>query len=302
MIGVMLYGWDGSVWDLRNGPVRMTSDGVEGLASMDFEVFVQETAARHGQRMTGWRGKPRDFLLPILVGPFPDAAAWYSISTRWWDLMRPDRYNTLQVTAPDGSVRMLDIRFVNDGGGGSKRDPSIELIETFGVRYVADNPWFYGQDFGRTFKAGRVGSPTAGVNFYGGQPVTPGVKGKGTPLVLSPSQRKESSEYTNRGDDAVWPTLFFGAMTRFKATIGDGITSATDLVVAPGETLTVEMNPLRQVALLTRADGTEDVVTRELDGWGFRPIPAKSTTTIALEVEGAGDYGVRLIPHFFRGW
>lgn len=301
-IGILLRGWDGSVWDLRNGPVRMTSDGVEGLASMDFEVFVQETAARHGQRMTGWRGKPRDFLLPILVGPFPDAESWYALTKRWWRLMRPDRYNTLEVTAPDGSVRYLDIRFVNDGGGGSKKDPSIALIESYGVRYVADNPWFYGKDFGRKFGAAVADASGPRVNFFGGKPVDPNVNGVGTPLVLGPSQSKASGDYTNPGDDDVWPTYFFGQMNRFRALIGDGIVSASTLVVATGELLTVETNPLRQVALLQRANGTVENVTRRLDGWGFRPIPAEGTSTISLEVEGSGDYRVQLIPHFFRGW
>lgn len=302
MIGVILRGWDGSVWDLRNGPIRMTSDGVEGLASMTFEVFVQETAARHGQRMTGWRGKPRDFLLPILVGPFPDDKSWYALTKMWWRLMRPDKYNTLEVTAPDGTVRSLDIRFVDDGGGSSKRDPSIALIETFGVRYVADNPWFYGRDFGRTFGAGDPTSQTSNVNFFGGKPVTPGTNGLGTPLVLAPSQRKTSNDYTNPGDDDAWPTFYFGQMNRFRAAIGDGIVSATSLIVNAGEGLRVETNPLRQVAILTRTDGTEVNVTRRLDAWGFRPVPSEGTTTIALEVEGAGDYRVQLIPHFFKGW
>jgi len=245
VIGVILRGWDGSVWDLRNGPIRMTSDGVEGLASMTFEVFVQETAARHGQRMTGWRGKPRDFLLPILVGPFPDDKSWYALTKMWWRLMRPDKYNTLEVTAPDGTVRSLDIRFVDDGGGSSKRDPSIALIETFGVRYVADNPWFYGRDFGRTFGAGDPTSQTSNVNFFGGKPVTPGTNGLGTPLVLAPSQRKTSNDYTNPGDDDAWPTFYFGQMNRFRAAIGDGIVSATSLIVNAGEGLRVETNPLR---------------------------------------------------------
>jgi hypothetical protein len=305
VIGIVLRGWDGSVWDLRTGPVRMTNEGVEGLGSMDFEVFVQETAARHGQRMTGWRGKPRDFLLPILVGPFPDDASWYSLTKRWWRLMKPDRYNTLEVTAPDGTVRKLDIRFVDDGNQGTKRDPSIDLIETFAVRYVADNPWFYGVDFGRTVRGKSEqdgGATTVGVNFFGGKAVVPGVNGKGTPLALAPSQRKTSDEYTNPGDDDAWPTYTFGAMTRFKATIGDGIVSATSLTVNAGEQLIVETNPLRQVATLRRANGVETNVTRRLDGWGFRSIPPEATSRISLEVEGTGDYSVALIPHYFRGW
>lgn len=303
MIGLSLHGWDGSVWDLRFGPVRVTDDGIEGLGGLNFEVFVQETAARHGQRMTGWRGKPRDFLLPVLFGPFPDEPSWTAISTRWWDLMQPDRYNTLVITHPNGVERMLDLRFVDDGAVSSTRDPTRDLIETFPIRFVADNPWFYGKNFGRSFRRQDLpGSPTKGVNFFGGQPVDPAVNGKGTPLVLGASQRRSSDEYRNPGDDFAWPTYKFGAMTRFSATIGDGVTAASKIAVAEGEQLVVETSPLRQVATLIRADGSETNVTRQLDSWGFRPIPRKSMTRIQLDVDGAGDYEVILIPHFFRGW
>jgi len=303
MIGLRLNGWDGSVWDLRFGPVRATSDGIEGLGGLNFEVFVQETAARHGQRMTGWRGKPRDFLLPVLFGPFPDEGSWTSISRRWWKIMRPDKYNTLVITHPDGTERMLDIRFVDDGAVASNRDPTRDLIETFPIRLVADNPWFYGKSFGRKFKAAPPAGPTApGVNFFGGLPVDPAVPGKGTPLVLGASQRTSQNEYTNPGDDDAWPTYTFGQMDRFTARLGTGIVSASSLVVEDGETLTVETSPLRQVALLTRVDGTVVNVTRRLDGWGFRPVPAGSKQTILLDVDGRGDYEVSLIPHFFRGW
>lgn len=303
MIGIKFTGWDGSVWDLRTGAVRLTADGIEGLGNLDFEVFVQDTAMRHGQTMTGWRGKPRDVLLPVMFGPFPSEAEWLRLTRLWWKVMHPQKVSTLTVQAPDGTERNLDVRFVNDGGGISRRDPTRDLLEVFPIRMVADNPWFYGKDFGRSFNPTSGPAAIGNVNFFGGGPVVPGTKGKGTPLVVSAAQRTSRDIYENPGDDDVWPDLIFrDATSRFTATIGTGVVSAVNQPVLDGEVLKIEMSPLRQVALLTKANGTVVNVTKNLSGWGFRPIPALGSTQVKLEVEGTGSYQVVAVPHFFRGW
>jgi len=303
VIGLVLEGWDGSVWDLRTGPVRVTSDGVEGLNGLTFDRFVQDTAMLDGQRFTGWRGKPRDFLLPVLLGPFRDAAQWQALSALWWRLMHPGKVNVLRITAPDGTVRMLDMRYVDDGGVASTKDPTRDLLEVYPIRMIADQPWYYGEDFGREFKgAPEVGEAEAR-NFFGGEPVTPGTNGVGTPLYLSPSKRDDVSTLTNPGDTDVWPILEFDAgMTRFTATIGTGVVAGSNLVVPVGSVFRVDMSPLRKAAELVAADGTRTPMTRRLSSFGFRPIPSGESSVLKLEVTSSSGYRVIAVPHYFRGW
>lgn len=290
------------MWDLRTGPVRLTTGGLEGLGNLDFEVFTQDTAMLDGQRMTGWRGKPRDVLLPVLMGPFPDQDQYLKLSRLWWKIMHPRKVNTLTITAPDGTNRMLDLRFVNDGNGGMEKDPTRDLLQVFPMRMVADQPWFYGEDFGTSFTGAQAAEATD-VNFYGGGKVVAGVRGKGTPLVLGKSRRDASSVLVNPGDADVWPEYeVYGPNTAFSSTIGSGVLGADSLPIVEGQTILVETSPLRQVAWLIEADGSRTNVTRRLSSWGFRPIPALDEETVNFQSAGAGGYRIRAIPHYFRGW
>lgn len=304
MIGITMTGWDGSVWDLRTGPVRITNKGLTGLGHLEFERFTQDTAMLHGQRQTGWRAKPRDVLLPVMMGPFLSEELQMRWTSAWWRLMHPEKANTLNITAPDGVVRHLRVKFVDDGGGPIDQDPTRIGLEVWPIRMIADDPWFFGDDFGKLFPIkGAPGSAEQDRNFYGGGAVVPGGKGRGTPLFVAKSRRSTSDIYTNPGDDTVWPVVTFTQRTgRFAITIGDGVVSADTQLVAAGQALKIEMSPLRKAATLIYANGTTKNITRQLKSFGFRPVPPETSTRIAIDVDTDGDYRVELIPHFFRGW
>jgi hypothetical protein len=305
VIGIVLEGWDGSVWDLRTGSVVLTPDGIVGLKGLAHADFVQDTALRDGQIYNGSRALPRDVMLPVLVGRgVNNEADWHELNTRWWSLMQPGRYSTLWVTAPNGSTRTLSIRFVDDGDGGSPRDPSAVRREVWPIRFVADDPWYYGDDFGRSFKNGGAAADEAPRNFYGGGPVTE--LGYGPPFYIARGSRQDETALVNTGDTKVWPVLEFDdALSRFKVTIGDGVIAGETpkLQVLTGQTLRIETSPIRQVALLIdRASGSETNVTRQLSAWGFRPIPPGATQDVRVEAESEGDYRIIALPQFLRGW
>ena len=54
MIQVQVEGWDGSLWDLRTGDVRLAPVGLQGLGSFWFVDFTHETVMIDGQRLYGW--------------------------------------------------------------------------------------------------------------------------------------------------------------------------------------------------------------------------------------------------------
>lgn len=301
----MLEGWDGSVWDLRTGPAALTDGGVQGLKGLEYESYVQDTAIRDGQLYKGGKAKPRDVMLPILLGKgIKDEQEWLQLSTKWWHMMRPGKYNTLWVNSPDGSVRTLSIRFLDDGNGGTDIDPTRVLREIWPIRLVADDPWYYGDDFGRDFKAQATSADTAPVDFYGGGAI--GAGGYGPPYYIGRTNRSDTTELVNPGDTDVWPIIEFDdAISRFKVTVGDGVLSGETpkLQVLTGQTLRIETSPVRQVALrIDRATGLETNVTRQLSGWGFRRIPEGKSTNVKIEVENEGGYRVIAVPQYLRGW
>jgi hypothetical protein len=225
MIGLTFIGWDGSVWNLRTGPVRLTSEGVEGLSNLDFQVFTQDTALRDGQLMTGWKANARDVILPVLIGQTATELEWLQIERKWMGLMRPDRVHTLQVTAPDGGMRGLSLRFVNDGSKAFSRDPSKSRITTYPMRFIADDPWFIGPSFGKTFV-----NPARITDFYGGGSVAPRYSWLGTPHasrssrvapdgtttyneVLNPSAEASTPQSVVSPDNSAYPGLVTDAVT-----------------------------------------------------------------------------------------
>jgi hypothetical protein len=293
MIGLTYTGWDGSVWDFRTGPVRLTTDGLEGLSNLTFNVYTQDTALRDGQFMTGWKAEARELILPLMFGRTGDALEWLALERRWMKLMHPAKPGTLTVTAPDGSARTLDMRFVDDGGASYERDPSKQRLTVYPMRFIADDPWFKGPSFGNVFVAPR---PTS--SFFGGD-----VGGKATPFVIGPSNRIDTATITNGGDIPAWPKYTLrGPISAFRIALGGG-EIAGQFPINAGSTLTIETSPLRQIALMwTPGQAAPVNVTRQLKSFGFRPIPEGAAVRLDINVTGLGDFAVDGNPHYFRGW
>jgi hypothetical protein len=176
MIEMTWTGWDGSVWDLRTGQVRLTNDGVEGLSNLDFTIYTQDTALRDGQFMTGWKAAPRDVIMPVMLGPVESDLEWLTLERAWFKTMHPAKPGTLSITAPDGSARGPTLRFLDDGGKAYETDPSKRRMNVYAMRMVADDPWFIGPSFGRKFQA-----PKQTTDFYGGGAVGPRYSWTGEP-------------------------------------------------------------------------------------------------------------------------
>ena len=51
----ILTGPDGAEFDIKRGPIRLSSAGLMGLSMPPFEDFTRETPARDGQVRTGYR-------------------------------------------------------------------------------------------------------------------------------------------------------------------------------------------------------------------------------------------------------
>lgn len=300
MIGLSWTGWDGSQWDLRHGPVRITKGGLQGLGAMDTDVFTIETALVDGQRVTGWRGKERAVLLPLLIGPADTELAWLELDRSWWRTMHPSRYGTLRVTTPEGAFRELAARLKDDGGWAPETDPTLRCLDVAAPALVADDPWWYGPNFERTF------SPAAaGVNFFGG------ATGKAAPFYIGSSNTLATAAITNPGDADVWPAHYLdGPITSWHVGIGGQVVAAS-FPIAANQQLVVETDPERQVATLVtggqiengvRVGGTSQNVTRQFDSFDFAPLPDGKETALDIAVNGTGRIRVSGRPRYFRAW
>lgn len=292
MIAVIYKGTDGSLWNLNSGPVRLTDKGIQGLGNPELLFYKRETAFLDGQVVTGWKAKPRKVFLPLLLGSGTTELEWLALERAWWAANGIGLYGSLLVTAPDGQTRTLDIRFEDDGGGVLDVDPSWEALSVVGNNYTADEPWWYGPEFGQAFQ---VGSTTE--NFFGGDASPSG----GPPFIIGASNTLGAASFTNPGDLDAWPIyVITGPSTGFSSTLAGG-TVGGSIVVPAGATLTVDTNPTKMSALL-KVGAVITNVTPQLTDVGFRKIPAGGTSAISLIMNGLGMLNVYLSPKYKRAW
>lgn len=298
-INITWTGWDGSEWDLRTGPVRLTNGGIKGLLSLSFDSFTRDSAARDGQRFQGWRAQPRDVLLPVIQMRQPTEDAWLDVDRSWWRTMQPGQVGTLAVTTGDGDVRKLDLRFVDDGDHPYDQDPTIQRVSVWAIKMIADDPyWYSDNEWGTRFtNAGQ------GVKFLGGGALDDPTPGLGTPIVLGATFTTDGAVLTNPGDVNAWPLYRLrGPLTSFSIGV-DGGTVSGAVPIAAGQTLEVNTSPTMQTArLYNDATGTYTNVIRQMTAFGFRPIKPGVDIKIAVKLSGSGSLEVTGIPRYFKAW
>ena len=289
MLGITWTGTDGSVWDLVNGPVALTNGGIQGLGLPIAFNTTRQTALVHGQTLQSWRLEPRDVFLPVL---FRDSAELdVNVSQRaFWKSLAFGQYGTLKVTDTNGAVRSLQARIVDDGTATYTVDPNVfvQQVRAFGLRLVADDPFWYGPEQAFTFGLGPEGTST----FFGNG-------SSATPFYIVKSTGGADSTLTNTGDLDAWVKwVITGPMTSFDLEIGGHHISGA-ITLTAGQTLTIETSPLNQIAYLN--DGTK--VTRYLTAADFAPLPATGVpVNVGIDVVGTGNITASFKPAYMRAF
>jgi hypothetical protein len=227
MIGITWTGWDGSVWDLRTGGVRLTNGGIQGLSVFKFDSFTTDSAARDGQRYQGYRAQPRSVLLPVMVGSTTMTELEYLATEKaWFKTMRPGMYGTLTVTTPDGGSRWLKLRFEDDGDATFAIDPTRNKLTIYALKLIADDPYWYGPDpWSLSF------APSANQqSFFGGKPVGASYAWVGAEYqsrsteTINGVTRTNLAPYPSTRARKGWDPVLIGGMSTVQSyyTSGDG--------------------------------------------------------------------------------
>lgn len=280
---------NGVTWDLIDGPVALMNAGIQGLGMPTAYDTTRKTALVHGQTLQSWRLEPRELFLPIT---FKDAAELdvTGLQRAFWDGLRFGEYGTLTVTDSNGGVRSIDARFVSDNDVTFTLDPEAitHQYRPYGIRMVADYPFWYGPEQSFTFGLGPEGTAT----FFGNG-------SSATPFYIVKSTGGADTTLTNNGDMDAWITwTITGPMTSFDLEI-DGKHVGGPIPLTGSETLTIETSPLNQIAY--KQDGTK--VTRLLTSADFAPIPATgSPVNVGIDVVGTGNITASFNPIYWRAF
>ncbi|QXJ40746.1 tail related protein [Curtobacterium phage Parvaparticeps] len=297
MLGVELVGVDGSRWNLRNGPVQMTTAGLGGLNMRTPQYQKIETARGHGSRVTSWKYGDEQVRLPLKWNILY-AHDITGLQRQFWNALFSEDFTQrclLVVTDGDGAERSLPIRFVDDGGIAYALDP-YTWQDPFVVTFEANDPYWLGTEVSVPFQ---LGADDSSSNFFGGGDVN--AQGKGPDFFLAAGRGDGASQVANPGNAAAWAVWTFTAqsagVTDFRFGVAGHYVSSNSIAMVSGDVLEISTSPLDQVALLNGVN-----VTRELDEVDWAAIPPGSFVDVSIEVTGAALVEVSFNPLYNRAF
>ena len=294
-----ILGWDGSIWDLRNGDVWLTGDEVIGLGMPEFDARIRESPRSHGQQLMGYRFKPRDVLLPLFVGRSESPEAWEMLDGAWWSLWAPDRTNWWSVQGPAGKTRYLAVRYQSDGGYGLTEDPSLRRWQALPLRLMADDPLWYGPVVRKDFTIRRTETDP---HFLGGGNARE--PGAGTPIVITPSTRNDRLyELVNEGEFPTYPRWTIrGPINHFFITVGGRLMEA-DAPLLLEEELVIDTDPTKLTAVVTNLEtGARRNVSPQIGRFDFGAIPVGGKVPVEVVIDGTGSVSVQYRPIYKKAW
>ena len=286
-------GTDGSVWDFTNPETGafIVQEGVEGLHYPGVDYLSRETPNAPGASYHGYRVKPRIVTWSLYIYSDESSEHYYDLDARIWRSMQIGKEGVWRVTRPDGQFRELTMR-VKPVMEVFDRDPGKFGWHRYACQFEADiNPFW-------TIPTELPGSRVAfedmdGKDFFG--------DGEGAPpYYISPDRIETTREFTNYGDEPVWPKVVItGPFDGVELTLGERVYTITGRL-AVGETFTIETNPRRFAV----TDHQGKPALGRISDWNFVPFPAGETIPISVVPQGTGGGTVIIIadPLFHRAW
>ncbi len=278
MIRYWWEGVNGAAWDLIDGPVTLTNDGIEGLLAPSYELRFQENGQQHGSRYTGYRLEARDVLLPVVIHSDGDAAEFRQLYRAWSASFAPDKVGVLRVVI-DGEILSVNCR-LRSAPRPITVDPTEQSVFAGLWELVAEDPFWYLPTVSRTFES----ASQIEVNYYGGGPV--GEPGAGYPLVRGAGSQAGRLQIENEGDQPAWWTATFSAPSSAFLVSIDGSTVSGAYAIPDGSTL--EVNSQEATISLVRAGEREALPWHLFDRVEFAPLPPGETAEVFVRSTGSG--------------
>ena len=279
-------GWDGSEWDLLGSNGVALTAGARGMSMPPVDRFTSTSPALAGSRWRGSRTLEREVFWPLFVYNDGGSQAWVEHDRAFWRTMDPTRPGLWSVTHPDGTIRTLVCRFVDDGDGVFDRDPSAAGWAVYGVTLVAEQPYWQGTPVTQTWKT------VSPVSFFG-------AGSGGPPFTISPGSSLAKASINNPGDVDAYP-LYTITGPVDSVSVGYAGNVVQLGAIADGQTRIVDTRPDR----LTVKD------QNGVDRWSElgasanfdAPLPPGNPISLSLAMVGAGTVTASIIPLYYRAW
>lgn len=296
----------GSEWPLTDPRTGVgLLPGIRGLGSIRGERHTTSSPAVAGSRYEGFSVEDREVFWPLCIWHDAGSEAWMLRDRAFWKTMDPEDTGWWVASLPDGSIRRLKLRFVDDGEHLSEHDPMLRGWATYGITLVAEQPFWEGEPVVRS--------------FAGSAPPEPFFEPDGPQLVnISSGYSVDNASMDNPGDVESYPRWFIEGPA-VTASVGVGSTVVdVPFEVPEGQCLVIESDPdligatLYDVAPGASSKPSERVVgfdllnpidkTAALGEADFAPIPAGTAVPLSLTLVGLGKVEALLPTLYRRPW
>lgn len=264
--------------------VMLVQDGVRGLGMPPVKRYTSTSPAVHGSRWRGHQVEEREVMWPLFVWSDAGTADWLERDAALWRSFRPDVEGWWEF-ATSNAVRRLRCRFSDDSDHSFSADPSRRGWDLYGVRMVAEDPWWHG----------------ASVHVEWGQgstdPFLPG-----PPFTIGGASDMGTATLRNPGDVPAWPVWSIPGPSA-GATVGlAGRTVSVPFAIAADEVLVVDTRPSQMTAMAYSSSGAVVDRTGSLGPSTFAPVPPGTVADLSLSVDGGGPVRATLDPLYYRAW
>jgi hypothetical protein len=270
--------------------VYLTGDGLLGLHDPAGTRWTSSSPVVHGSQFRGWIAGEREVFWPILVYSEVDSPDWLYRYRAFWRTIDPRQTGVWSVTTPDGGTRTLTCRGNPDGTSTYEVDPLSYGWSAYGVRLIAEDPFWYGTPETYTWGAGDS-QPV-----FGG----PGV------INISRSSDLTTATISNAGDVEAYVQWTIRGPVKSAQLGAAGRPIVVPFAVAAGRELVVDTRPTAMSAIERDVDGGNTVDrTEELGTSSWVAVAAGNDValSLALASDGPGSF-VRadLTPRFYRAF
>jgi hypothetical protein len=282
------------VWDLTNpdGGVFLVRGGIRGLNMPKVRHYRDKSPAVHGASYRGTTYDEREAFWPIMLYSDSTSRDFVELDSAFWRSLHPEHEGTWTITVPGVSTRSIRLRLEDDGDPSPEMDPTFLGWAQYGIRLIADQPFWEATALHREWQA------DVPADFFGG--TTPG----DPIIVISSSRSAATAEVTNPGDVEAWPIWTFTDMGAAGAHANvDGHSIFFEFAIASGDRLVVDTRPTEQTAFLYHPDGSYDDVFTSLTSYDPAPILSGNAAVLDLELlDNVGQIDLDLMPLYHRAW
>ena len=302
---LMTWTAKGVTWPLTDPASGMfLMPGVRGLGSVTTDRHATASPAVAGSRHEGISVLDRGAFWPIHIFHDGSSQDWVERDRAFWKGMDPGDTGVWEITHPDGTKRSIRLRFRDDGDHTITYDPFKYGWQSYGITFVAEQPFWEGAPVVRSWK-NPVFEP-----FF--EPDGPQI------VNISSSADVSQARIDNLGDVESYAKWFIDGETT-AASVGVGsLVVDVPFTVPTGKCLLIESDPDRIGATMYDiVPGAPDKPSQRVLGLDminpvdrstdlgeaeFPPIPAGAGVQLSLSLSGTGVVEALLPSLYRRAW